>query len=143
MRSINRSALVPYSALQMYALVADVEKYPDFLPWCTGVEVHSHGDEHIEASLSLKRAGVRKTFRTRNRIWRGERMDIALVGGPFSTLEGGWRIQQLGEDGCKVSIALKFEFENKVTDTLFGPYLEESCNSMIDSFTARARKIYG
>ncbi len=143
MRTVNRSALVPYSAQQMFALVEDVANYPEFLPWCTAAVVHSRGDDHIEASLSLKRAGVSKTFRTRNRTWPGERMDIALVGGPFRTLEGGWQFRQLGGEGCKVSLQLQFEFENRVTDTLFGRYLEESCNSLIDSFTERAHRIYG
>ena len=143
MRAVDRSALVPYSAPQMYALIEDVAAYPDFLPWCTGAEVHSHDNEHIEASLSLRRARISKTFRTRNRIWPGERMDIELVDGPFKSLAGSWRFRQLGEEGSKVSLSLQFEFENKVTDTLFGPYLEESCESLIDSFVARAAEIYG
>ena len=143
MRRVSRSALVPYSASQMFSLVEDVERYPEFLPWCTGAVLHSRDDEHVEASLSLTRAGVSKSFRTRNQVWPGERMDIALVGGPFRTLAGTWLFRQLGEDGSKVSLDLEFEFESKVTDAMFGRYLEESCNSLIDSFIRRAGAIYG
>ncbi len=70
-------------------------------------------------------------------------MDIALMGGPFRHLSGGWKFAQLGEDGSKVSLQLDFEFENRLTDALFGHYFENTCNSLIDSFIQRANAIYG
>ena len=143
MRSVSRSALVPYSASQMYALVEDFLAYPDFLPWCTGATLHFRDDETIEASLALQRGGIKKLFTTRNTLQPGIAMGIALVGGPFRHLAGGWQFEQLGEDGSKVSLELDFEFENRVTDTLFGRYFESTCNSLIDSFTKRAHEIYG
>jgi len=127
----------------MYALVEDFLAYPDFLPWCTGATLHFRDDETIEASLALQRGGIRKTFTTRNTLQPGVAMGIALVGGPFRHLAGGWQFEQLGEDGSKVSLELDFEFENRVTDTLFGRYFESTCNSLIDSFTKRAHEIYG
>jgi ribosome-associated toxin RatA of RatAB toxin-antitoxin module len=142
-RKVSRSALVPFSADQMYALVEDFLAYPDFLPWCTGATLHFRDDETIEASLELRRGGIKKTFTTRNTLQPGVAMGIALVGGPFRHLEGGWQFEQLGEDGSKVSLELDFEFENRVTDTLFGRYFESTCNSLIDSFTKRAHEIYG
>ncbi len=143
MRRVSRHALVPYSADQMYALVENVVAYPEFLPWCTGATLHSHDAETIEASLEMRRGGISKTFRTRNSLKPGVAMDIALVGGPFRQLRGGWRFMQLGDDGCKVSLELEFEFESRVIDALFGRYFEDTCNSLIDSFTKRARRIYG
>lgn len=143
MRKVSRNALVPYSADQMFALVEDVEAYPDFLPWCVGSTLHSKSEESIEASLELQRGGIRKSFRTRNGLKPGREMSIALVGGPFSHLAGDWKFEQLGDDGSKVSLVLEFEFENRVTDVLFGRYFEDTCNSLIDSFIARANKIYG
>ena len=143
MRKVSRSALVPYSADQMYALVEDFLAYPDFLPWCTGAILHSRDPETIEASLELQRSGVRKSFRTRNTLQPGVEMGIALVGGPFRHLAGGWRFEQLGDDGSKVSLQLDFEFENRVTDAVFGRYFEKTCNSLIDSFIKRAHEIYG
>lgn len=143
MRKVSRSALVPFSADQMYALVEDFLAYPDFLPWCTGATLHFRDEETIEASLALQRGGIRKSFTTRNTLQPGIAMGIALVGGPFQHLAGGWQFEQLGEDGSKVSLELDFEFENRVTDTLFGRYFESTCNSLIDSFTQRAHEIYG
>ncbi len=143
MRNVNRSALIPYSANQMYVLVEDFLAYPEFLPWCIGATLHFRDTDTIEASLELQRSGIKKSFRTRNTLQPGTAMDIALVGGPFRHLAGGWRFEQLGADGSKVSLELDFEFENRVTDTLFGRYFESTCNSLIDSFTQRAHEIYG
>jgi ribosome-associated toxin RatA of RatAB toxin-antitoxin module len=142
-RKVSRSALVPYSADQMYALVEDVVAYPEFLPWCRGSTLHFKDAQIIEASLEMQRSGIRKTFRTRNTLQPGIAMGIGLVGGPFRHLAGDWRFEQLGDDGSKVSLHMEFEFENRVTDTLFGRYFEDTCNSLIDSFTQRALKIYG
>ena len=127
----------------MYALVEDFLAYPDFLPWCTGATLHFRDTDTIEASLELQRRGIKKSFRTRNTLHPGVAMGIALVEGPFRHLDGGWRFEQLGGDGSKVSLELAFEFENRVTDALFGRYFESTCNSLIDSFTQRAHKIYG
>lgn len=143
MRNVSRSALVPYSANQMYALVEDVVAYPEFLPWCIGAELHSRDAETIEASLEMQRGGIKKSFTTRNTLRPGIAMGIALVGGPFRHLAGDWQFEQLGEDGSKVSLQMAFEFESRVTDALFGRYFEETCNSLIDSFTKRAHTIYG
>ena len=143
MRKVSRSALVPFSAEQMYALVEDFLAYPDFLPWCIGATLHFRDDETIEASLELQRSGIKKSFTTRNTLQPGVAMGITLLGGPFRHLAGGWQFEQLGEDGSKVSLELDFEFENRVTDALFGRYFESTCNSLIDSFTQRAHEIYG
>jgi ribosome-associated toxin RatA of RatAB toxin-antitoxin module len=143
MRRVNRNALVPHSVSDMYALAADVESYPDFLPWCSGAEIHSRCGEIVEASLELHRGGIKKRFRTRNSLHEDERIEISLVGGPFRQLEGGWRFDRLGENGSKVSLDMAFEFEKRINDILFGSYLEESCNSLVDAFTRRADEIYG
>lgn len=143
MRKVSRSALVPYSAEQMYALVEDVQAYPDFLPWCTGAIVHARDAGEIDATLELQRGSIRKSFRTRNTLSPGRAMHLELIGGPFRQLEGFWQFEQLGTEGSKVSLDLDFEFESRITDTLFGSFFEETCNSLVDSFTERAAKIYG
>lgn len=127
----------------MYALVADVAEYPQFLPWCVGAEVHQRDDAILEASLSMQRGGVSKTFRTRNELQPGAGMTMTLVDGPFRHLVGDWTFEQLGEDGCKVQLALEFQLRSQALDALFGRYLEDACNSMIESFTERARVLYG
>jgi len=142
-RKVSRSALVPYTAAQMYALVENFEAYPDFLPWCIGATLHFRNDTTLEASLEMQRGGIRKSFRTRNTLHPGHAMSIALMDGPFKHLAGDWRFEQLGDDGSKVTLELEFEFESRVMDALFGRYFEGTCNSLIDSFTRRADKIYG
>ncbi len=142
MRNVSRSALVPYSAEQMYALVEDIAAYPSFLPWCTGAEVHFRENDVIEASLTLQRGAIEKSFRTRNTLTPSSEIGLQLVGGPFKHLDGGWQFEQLGSDGCKVSLELAFEFDNRLTDSLFGAYFEQTCNSLVDSFTERAATIY-
>ena len=142
MRKVNRSALVPYSAAQMYELVKDVEAYPAFLPWCNYAEVHIRETEFIEASLELRRANISKRFRTRNHLCENEFLGIELVGGPFRHMSGGWTFLQLGDAGCKVELTLEFEFESKATDAVFGRFFEHTCNALVDSFTQQAAKVY-
>lgn len=138
MRKVSRSALVPYSAAQMYALVKDVEAYPSFLPWCNDAEVHVRQPDLIEASLEFHRGGISKRFRTRNALQENVALGIELVGGPFRHLSGGWLFHQLGDAGSKVSLDLEFEFDSRTMDIIFGRFFEETCNSLVDSFTQRA-----
>ena len=142
MRKVLRSALVPYSAAQMYELVKDVEAYPSFLPWCNDAEVHIRAESFIEASLELHRGRISKKFRTRNALIKDESLGIALVGGPFKHMSGGWTFEQLGDAGCKVELDLQFEFESRAIDVIFGRFFENTCNSLVDSFTQRAARIY-
>lgn len=142
MRKVNRSALVPYSAAQMYALVKDVEAYPSFLPWCKDAEVHVRETDFIEASLELHRGRISKRFRTRNVLRENQFLGIELVGGPFRHMSGGWTFQQLGNAGSKVELELEFEFESRATDVVFGRFFEHTCNTLVDSFTRRAAQIY-
>jgi len=143
MRKVNRSALVPYSAEDMFALVADVESYPRFLPWCRDVEVHSREGDTVEVTLELHRGKLSRRFRTRNTMTPSERMNLDLVGGPFRHLSGGWRFQQLGEAGSKVSLHLDFEFDSRMLDMMIGAYFEDICNKLVDAFTKRASEVYG
>jgi ribosome-associated toxin RatA of RatAB toxin-antitoxin module len=127
----------------MYVLVEDFLAYPEFLPWCTGAILHSRDENMIEASLEMQRGGVKKSFTTRNTLRPGVEMGITLVGGPFRHLAGDWQFEQLGTDGSKVSLHMEFTFESRMMDALFGRFFEDTCNSLIDSFTQRAHKIYG
>lgn len=127
----------------MFALVNDIESYPVFLPWCGAAAVHERDEDVVEATLTLERGGISKSFTTLNTLRQNEAIDLALLGGPFRHLNGGWRFQQLGDDGCKVTLDLEFEFENLVTDLTFGHFFEVICNSLVDAFTQRAKTIYG
>ena len=143
MRSVNRSALVPYSPAEMFGLVDDVESYPEFLPWCNDATVHERDADTVEATLELHKGSMSNHFTTRNTLHRPDAIDLALVGGPFRHLEGGWRFQALEDAGCKVSLQLDFQFESMVVDLMFGRFFEDTCNSLVDAFTRRAQAIYG
>ena len=143
MRRVSRSAIVPYSAEQMFALVEDVEAYPSFLPWCNDVDVHSRDGDVVDVTLELHKGGVSKRFRTRNTLHRCDAMELELIGGPFRQLSGGWRFQQLGEEGSKVALELEFEFDSRMLDMMIGAYFEDICNKLVDAFTRRAAVIYG
>jgi ribosome-associated toxin RatA of RatAB toxin-antitoxin module len=142
MRVVQRSALVRHSASDMFSLVDDVQSYPQFLPWCASATVHSRLENVLEATLELRRADLSKTFRTRNTATGQELIEMQLVDGPFSFLEGRWTFTQLGASGSKVALDLKFEFSNNVVDVLFGPFFEEICNSLVDAFTQRADSVF-
>lgn len=143
MRHVKRSALVPYSAVELFELVDDVDSYADFLPWCSHSAVLNRSDEVVEATVELQKGTVSKSFTTRNTRVPGESIGIELVGGPFRHLQGGWKFQGLGDDGCKVSLELEFEFESRMVDMMFGAFFQDTCNSLVDAFTGRARDVYG
>jgi ribosome-associated toxin RatA of RatAB toxin-antitoxin module len=143
MRKVNRSALVPYSPGEMFALVDDIESYPDFLPWCSNTTVHERTGKTVDATLELQRGGINKSFTTRNTNCGSESIGLALLGGPFKHLDGGWTFHALGDQGCKVALSLEFEFESFLVDAMFGSFFEDTCNSLVDAFTCRARDIYG
>lgn len=114
MTMINRSALVMYSAEQMFDVVNDVRKYPEFLQGCQASKVIAEGDDFIEAELTLSKAGFTQSFVTRNTLMRPELMEINLVEGPFSELRGTWRFHALADNACKVSLDLEFEVTNRL-----------------------------
>lgn len=142
MTTISKSALVPYSAEEMYKLVADIESYPQFLPWCAGSRIVSRQDTEIEAEIDMAFGGIHKTFTTRNTLCPGC-MDIQLVRGPFSRLEGAWRFQQVGDLGSRISLDLEFDFANRLLAMAVGPVFSTIANSLVDSFKKRAREVYG
>ncbi len=143
MRHIVRTALVPYSAEQMFILVDDVEAYPRFLPWCSAAVEHLRDGDIVEATLELRRHGMRRRFRTRNLLVPHETIEMSLVDGPFRRLEGSWKFKQLADLGSKVSLEMHFEFSSQVVAKAFGPVFEETCNSLVAAFTSRAGEVYG
>ena len=142
-REIQRSALVTFSPEQMFDLVVDVERYPQFLPWVVGAEVHEKTDRDLLASMEMQRAGVRERFTTRNVMERPDWMTLKLVHGPFRLLEGRWSFTAIGEAGTRIELGMRFEFANPVVALLFGKAFEQSCGQLIDAFIARARQVHG
>lgn len=141
MPSINRSALVPYSAQNMYALINDIEQYPDYVPGCTKVEIVSNTAHTVTAKLFVEKSGVVNSFTTRNTLVENESIKMELVDGPFRFLEGIWEIKSLAEDACKVDLNLEFEFKNKLVGMAFGRVFKDIIESMMQAFVQRAKQL--
>ncbi len=137
---VRRSALVIFSPEQMFDLVIDVERYPEFLPWVGGAKLHEKSDHDLLATLEMQRGGVRERFSTRNTFERPAFMTMSLVDGPFRLLEGRWTFTPIGSAGTRIGLEMRFEFASQVVSMLFGKSFEQSCNSLIDAFIARARQ---
>lgn len=143
MRSVNRTALVPFSPAQMYALVEDVERYPEFLPWCAGATLHERDERSLRASIRIGLAGLSSRFGTRNELDPPHRMTMDLVEGPFESLHGEWRFLPVGENGCEARLSMEFAFSSKAQDAVFGVAFEKICTDLIDAFIKRAQALYG
>lgn len=142
MPSVNRSALVSYSAEQMFDLVNDVASYPQFLPGCADSRVLESDEQHMKASVQISKAGVQQWFTTQNTLSRGEHILMQLVEGPFSTLSGGWTFKALTEQACKIELNLNFEFSSRLVEMAFGKAFSVIANNMVKAFTERAKEVY-
>jgi len=143
MSIVQKSALVKYSAQQMFAIVDDIEAYPDFLPWCGGSKILLREDNIVEAELQISKAGFNKSFATRNRSDGHGKLFMTLLDGPFSSLDGVWDFMPLREDASKISLDLEFEMHGKFASLAFGAVFNQICNTMVKSFTDRAKQVYG
>ncbi len=140
---IQRSALVPYGADQMYTLVADVDRYNDFLPWCKRCSILSEVDGVLLARMDIARGPLHKSFTTRNRMHPGESIELSLVEGPFNHLEACWRFADLGTGGSRVSLDMEFEMASRLLRMTLTPVFSEITNSMVGAFCKRATVLYG
>lgn len=142
MTIVKRSRVVPYSCEQMYNLVNEVEHYGEFLPYFSQSEVHHRDEDEVQATLVVAAAGMSKSFTTRNRLQKNKMIEIRLVDGPFSHLEGFWRFDEVPE-GCQISFDLEFDFAGRMLSMLIGPVFEQVSNKMVDAFCDRAKEVYG
>lgn len=140
---VEKSALVLFSSAQMFALVDDVERYPEFLPWCGGARVRARDPLTTLATIEINYRGIRQSFSTANTKHGTESMQIALTEGPFKALEGEWRFVALGDTGCKVSLRLEYAFANAILESAVGPVFGMIASTMIERFVERADKLYG
>ncbi len=142
MPKVTRSALVSFSADQMFNLVNDVARYPEFLPGCSGSRVIESSDTSMVASVDVSKAGISKTFTTSNRLTQGAMIMMELVDGPFKKLQGGWHFTPLDDQACKVELKLEFEFSSRMIEMAFGKIFNELTGNMVSAFTQRAKQVY-
>jgi ribosome-associated toxin RatA of RatAB toxin-antitoxin module len=147
MPQVRRSALLPYSALQVFELVNDVERYPEFLPWCGGAKIVASTAHQIDAQLTIIKGRLRECFTTRNIASAPDSIQMSLVDGPFRRLEGSWRFTSLsvegGATGCKVELELEFEMAKSLLQKTLGGLFAHATGTMVDAFCVRARTVYG
>lgn len=141
MPKVSRSALVPYPAELMFGLVNDIERYPEFLPWCADAEVKSRSDEAVVATLEIRRAGLSHRFTTRNVLAPPEQVVLELVDGPFEYFSGVWEFKPLAADACKVALDLEFEYAGRLLRAALAPVFNRSVDVLVDAFCARAREL--
>ncbi len=143
MTLINRSALLPYAAGQLFELVNDIESYPQYMDGCVGAEVLRREDDLIEARLDLARGGIRQSFCTRNTLVVSEQITLELLEGPFEYFGGSWDFRALGDSACKVSLNLEFTINNGLLGAAAARLFERVTNNLVDSVSKRATELYG
>ena len=143
MVSVVRSALLPYSARQMFDLVNDIEQYPSFLPNCQSARVISRSEDELVGELSLGKAGIRQRFVTRNRLRPPEAIAMELIEGDFSRFDAQWRFESLKENACKVTLEMDFEFRSRLINLAAGSLFRDTAGEMVKAMATRARLVYG
>jgi ribosome-associated toxin RatA of RatAB toxin-antitoxin module len=143
MALVEKSMLVAYSADRMHDLVNDVERYPEFLPWCGGAHVESREGHIMRASVQIDYHGIKQSFKTENRSSPPGLIEIRLVSGPFRQLDGEWRFTALSADACKVEFRLHYEFASRLLEKLVGPVFKHIATTLVDAFLRRAKQLYG
>ena len=152
MKQVKKSVLLCYTVHEIYALVVDVEAYPRFLPWCERAEVVQRDDAGLTARLYLAYSGIRHAFTTRNVQVKDESVQVDLVDGPFSLLDGLWRFVPLAlpatsegaaAGACKIEFEMRYAFSSGVLEAAISPVFDRIANTFVDSFVRRAEQVYG
>jgi ribosome-associated toxin RatA of RatAB toxin-antitoxin module len=140
---ILRSALLPYPAAVLYGLVNDVARYPEFLPWCSATEVLEVSEVQMLARLVIAKGGLSQRFVTRNQLQPGQRIEMNLEEGPFTQLNGVWEFKALGEQACKISLDLSFDYAGPLVKATLGPLFNQAANTLVDAFCQRVKQLHG
>jgi ribosome-associated toxin RatA of RatAB toxin-antitoxin module len=152
MKHVKKSVLLWYSPREMYDLVTAIEDYPVFLPWCERADVLQRDDTGMTARLTLAKGGVRHAFTTRNLHQPGVQVQVQLVDGPFSQLDGTWRFLPLGRAGlapegepqaCRIEFELRYTFASAALEAVVSPVFDRIANTFVDSFVQRAEQVHG
>lgn len=143
MPDIKKTAIVPYTAKQMFELVNKIETYPEFIPFCQSSEVLSRSEDEIRAKLTFAKGGFNKSFGTINRLQKNKMIEIRLLEGPFKHLEGFWRFEDLPNQHCRIMLDFEFEFSSRLLAFAFEPLFTQAVNMLVDAFKDRAAVVYG
>lgn len=142
MKRISRSAIVEQSAAELYALVQDIDAYPEFLPWCVAAQVRERSPHRTVATLTVGMKGLRQSFTTENVDRDGESIDMKLLEGPFKRFSAHWRFKALGRHAARIEFSLGYEFASRILARALDPLFETIANTMVDAFTRRAARLF-
>ena len=142
MAIITRSALVDFSAQQMFDLINDIDAYPQFMSGCIASEILEKQADQVTARLTLGKSGIQQSFVTCNELTPPHLMVMRFVEGPFSSFEGRWQFQPLSESACKVSLDLQFEFSSPILAMTVGRWFEQTAGQQVDALCQRAEEVY-
>ena len=143
MPAINKTVLLAHPRQTMFDLVAGVEQYPEFLPWCGGASVQPQPDGSVLATVKIAFKGISQSFSTLNRHVGSESIEMALADGPFRELHGRWTFVALREDACRVDFSLEYQFGSGLLARALSPVFDHIAGSMVDAFVRRANQLYG
>ena len=143
MIEINRSALLPYSARQLFDLVSDISAYPDYIPGCVGAKLLGEWEQGIEAELTVSALGVKQSFATRNTVIDGQEIRMELLNGPLQHLVGSWLFRPLSDSACKIELSLVFETAGSLKKIAAKQLVERSSTTVVDALVKRAHQRYG
>ncbi len=141
MPTVLKSVIVPHTARAMFDLVDDVERYPQFLPWCSGTAVEARNEAITRARIDIDYHGLVSHITTLNRKNPPRRIDLEFVDGPFESFKGRWSFAALGDSGCKVELALDYSLANAAMAAIAGPVFGRIIETLVDRFVARAEAL--
>lgn len=142
MAEVSKTVLVPHSAGEMFLMVDDVQKYPEFLPWCGGVEIKQQDEDCTIAAIYIDYHGLKQKFCTENAKDFPHSMSMQLREGPFKKFSGLWQFTALNAEACKIEFKLHYEFSSVMLEKIIAPVFSHIANTFVDNFVARAEKIY-
>jgi len=146
MKTVHKSVLIWYSPQEMFALVTDVPRYPEFLPWCDRSAVIARDADGMTAEVGIALGGIHQSFTTRNSHHAPDSVDVKLIEGPFSQLDGQWRFSPVGDGtqrACRIDLTLNYGFSSATLSALVGPVFDKIAATLVDAFVKRAEQVYG
>ena len=143
MPGIRESRTVPYSAEQMFDLVADVARYKEFLPWVIATRVRSDSETEMIADMVVGFKSFRESFTSRVTKRRPEMIDVIYVDGPLRDLDNEWQFAELPDGGCRIDFSVEFTFKNRMFEAIAGQYFDRAFRKLVSAFEARAEELYG
>lgn len=143
MPGIRDTVRLPYTAAQMFDLVADVGRYGEFLPWVVATRVRSNSDTEMVADMLVGFKSLREKFTSKVIKERPRRIEVIYVDGPMRDLDNIWSFRDLPEGGCEVDFCVDFSFRNKMFEMMAGQYFDRAFRKMVAAFEERAHALYG